>query len=270
MKKLTLILTAVLIFFSCSTKENFSKFLITKIKPEKDGQTLFLKNDNGENFTTVISIPNGNFIEVNEGDKIRLEIKETLDKMNPPIILSKNIKVIEKAKILKQTFLITKIQPEKDGETLFLKNDKGEVFTTIISIPNGNFINVNTGDKISLEIMNLSNSTPQAITSNNIQIVKRASEISQEQSKIMWTGTISKQEVSFYQYGTHTFNGKILSTNSENLNNKVTLALKSDKINLDKWIEKEVIITGKKVKGYPIENGPDYVNVTQIKEHKKK
>lgn len=161
-------------------------------------------------------------------------------------------------------FLIMKIRPEKDGKTLFLENNKGEVFTTIISIPNGNFIEVNQGDRISLEIKEIIKMNPPAIVSKNIQIVK---ETNDEKFKTKWTGTISKQEVSFHQYGTHTFKGNVLDDNPENKHKKIQFALKSDKINLNKWIDKDVIITGRKIEGYPIEGGPDYINVIQIEEN---
>jgi len=172
MKNLTLFLTIIITLISCNSKENISEFLITKIKPEKDGQTLFLKNDKGETYTTVISIPNGNFIKVSEGDKINIEIKDRLEKMNPPLIISKKIEIVKKAEMKRETFLITKIRGEKDGQTLFLKNDKDEVFTTIIRIPNGNFIEVNEGDKISLEIKDvLEKMNPTVIVSKDIEVL---------------------------------------------------------------------------------------------------
>lgn len=161
-------------------------------------------------------------------------------------------------------FLITKIRAEKDGQTLFLENDKGKVYTTIISFANGNFIEVNQGDKISLEIKDIIKMKPPAIISKNIRIVK---ETNNKNIKTKWTGTIAKQEMSYYQYGTHTLNANVLESNHENSNKKIIFALKSDKINLNKWIGKNVIITGRKIEGYPIEGGPDYINVTQIEEN---
>lgn len=86
---------AFLLLIACHTQNNTSTvYTITKIQPEKDGQTLFLKTDQGAVYTTIISIPNGNFIKVHEGDKITMDIQDTL-KMNPPAFISKNIKILE-------------------------------------------------------------------------------------------------------------------------------------------------------------------------------
>lgn len=90
------ILTAVILILllSCNPKKTDTpSFTITKIKNEKDGKTLFLKNENEEVYTTVISIPNGNFVDVKEGDVISLKIEDTLQ-MTPPALISKEIKII--------------------------------------------------------------------------------------------------------------------------------------------------------------------------------
>ncbi|WP_459212422.1 hypothetical protein [Aquimarina rhabdastrellae] len=93
-KNLIVFLFIVIFTIGCSIKEKRLEFLITKIEQEKDGQMLFLKNDKNEVFTTIISIPNGNYIEVDQGNKIALEIIEVI-KMKPPIIISKNIQLLE-------------------------------------------------------------------------------------------------------------------------------------------------------------------------------
>jgi hypothetical protein len=80
----------------------------------------------------------------------------------------------------------------------------------------------------------------------------------------MWTGIITKLEMSTFQYGTHLLNGIPLDGNPDNVSKSLKFALKSDKVNLDEWIGKKVIITGSKVNGYPVENGPDFINVTAI------
>ena len=86
----------LLVFMACQTQNNTAPvYTITKIQAEKDGQTLFLKNDEGAVYTTIISIPNGNFIKVHEGDRITMDIQDTL-KMNPPAFISKNIQILEK------------------------------------------------------------------------------------------------------------------------------------------------------------------------------
>lgn len=67
---------------------------VTDIKNEKDGQTISLKDDKGEKYTTVISIPNGNFVELEVGNRISLDAEEILE-MHPAIIVSKNIVVLD-------------------------------------------------------------------------------------------------------------------------------------------------------------------------------
>ena len=64
------------------------------------------------------------------------------------------------------------------------------------------------------------------------------------------SGTIQKQEMTTYQYGTHTISG---------------YALRSSSISLDDYINQSVTIVGKKNEGYPIDGGPDYLEVELIK-----
>ena len=63
------------------------------------------------------------------------------------------------------------------------------------------------------------------------------------------SGTIQKQEMTSYQYGTHTISG---------------YALRSSSISFDDYINQSVTIVGKKIEGYPIDGGPDYLEVEQI------
>ncbi len=90
---LTIVILTLLMSCNAIKKEN-KVFTISRIQQEKDGQTLFLKDNDNKIYTTVISIPNGNFIKVNEGDNIRIDIKEILD-TDPPIILSKHIEILD-------------------------------------------------------------------------------------------------------------------------------------------------------------------------------
>ena len=76
---------------------------------------------------------------------------------------------------------------------------------------------------------------------------------SEEQMQL--TGTIESQGITSYQYGTHTFN-----TEDE------FYALKSDNFELDEFIGKEVTISGSKIEGYPVDGGPLYILVTDVKE----
>ncbi|WP_172665785.1 hypothetical protein [Flammeovirga sp. OC4] len=64
------------------------------------------------------------------------------------------------------------------------------------------------------------------------------------------TGVIKEQGVTTYQYGTHTLSG---------------YALRSSSVNLDNYIDQEVTIVGQKVEGYPVDGGPDYIEVEKVK-----
>lgn len=75
--------------------------------------------------------------------------------------------------------------------------------------------------------------------------------------QITLSGILRPQGMTTYQYGTH-----VLKANGK------TYALKSKSINLGDFIEKSVEITGDKIDGYPISGGPEYINVTSIKEKK--
>jgi hypothetical protein len=77
-----------------------------------------------------------------------------------------------------------------------------------------------------------------------------------------WSGTISKAEMTSYQYGTHQLTGICLEDTKQK-ENKI-FALKSDKILLDNWMGKKVLIKGNKVKGYPLENGPELIEVINV------
>jgi len=68
------------------------------------------------------------------------------------------------------------------------------------------------------------------------------------------SGTIEKIGMSTFQYGTH-----LLKADNK------TYALKSGSINLDTYLDKKVTIKGKKVAGYPVDGGPELVDVTLVK-----
>jgi len=67
-------------------------------------------------------------------------------------------------------------------------------------------------------------------------------------------GKIEKLGKTTFQYGTHLLKAE----------NK-TYALKSASINFDNYLDKEVTIKGKKVAGYPVDGGPELIDVTLIK-----
>jgi|TARA_R100000935_G_scaffold26603_1_gene46542 hypothetical protein len=69
-----------------------------------------------------------------------------------------------------------------------------------------------------------------------------------------YEGVLKVQGITTYQYGTHTL------TNENDV-----YALTSDTIILDDFDSEYVEITAKRVDGYPVENGPIYLNVKTIK-----
>lgn len=69
------------------------------------------------------------------------------------------------------------------------------------------------------------------------------------------TGAIEEAGMTTYQYGTH----KIKAEDK-------TYALKSSKINLNDYTDKSVTIKGTKVSGYPLEGGPELIEVLEISE----
>lgn len=79
----------------CNNPSKDTVFSITKIEQGKDGKTLFLVDSEGTEYTTVISIPNGNYVEVEVGDRLKLEIKEILGDMEPIIVLSRTVEVLD-------------------------------------------------------------------------------------------------------------------------------------------------------------------------------
>lgn len=77
---------------------------------------------------------------------------------------------------------------------------------------------------------------------------------SKDTSAVTLSGKIEKIGMTTYQYGTHTIES-----------DHKTYALKSSSVDLDAFDDKEVQLTGTKVPGYPVENGPDLIEVTSIK-----
>ncbi|WP_424495358.1 hypothetical protein [Salinimicrobium sp. GXAS 041] len=68
------------------------------------------------------------------------------------------------------------------------------------------------------------------------------------------TGTIQEQGITSYQYGTHTL------TNSETF-----YAVRSDSVNLNDYLNEEVTVMGQKISGYPLDGGPEYLEILEIK-----
>ncbi len=69
------------------------------------------------------------------------------------------------------------------------------------------------------------------------------------------TGFLKKQGVTTYMYGTHV----LLDDNGRTL-----YALKSDSIDLNKYVNRKVTVKGYLIDGYPIDFGPNYLYVKSI------
>jgi hypothetical protein len=68
-------------------------------------------------------------------------------------------------------------------------------------------------------------------------------------------GIIKKAGTTSYMYGTH-----ILI----NADGKTLYALKSDNLKLDDFVGKKVTVKGELVQGYPVDFGPNFLNVMRI------
>jgi hypothetical protein len=64
------------------------------------------------------------------------------------------------------------------------------------------------------------------------------------------TGVVQRQGITVYQYGTHTICG---------------YALRSSSVTLDDYVNQTVTVVGHKIDGYPIDFGPDYIEVEEIR-----
>lgn len=67
------------------------------------------------------------------------------------------------------------------------------------------------------------------------------------------TGNIEPQGITSYQYGTHTIS-----------NEEQFYAIRSEAVDLDDFIGKEVTIVAEKIEGYPLEGGPEYLLVLEV------
>ena len=75
-------------------------------------------------------------------------------------------------------------------------------------------------------------------------------------SRLSATGRLEEAGITTFQYGTHL----LVSDDGTAL----LWALRSGGPDLDEWIGRMVTITGTEVPGYPVENGPPYMEVTGI------
>lgn len=77
---------------------------------------------------------------------------------------------------------------------------------------------------------------------------------SKDTAAVTLNGKIEKIGMTTYQYGTHTINS-----------DHTTYALKSSSVDLNAFENKDVQLSGTKVPGYPVENGPILIEVTSVK-----
>ena len=71
-----------------------------------------------------------------------------------------------------------------------------------------------------------------------------------EITEVEASGRLQAQGITTYQYGTHVIPG---------------YALRSSTVNLDDFIGQNVTVVGHLVDGYPVEDGPDYLEVERVK-----
>lgn len=69
------------------------------------------------------------------------------------------------------------------------------------------------------------------------------------------SGVVAEQGITSYQYGTHT-----LTTDED------FYALTSETIDLDALVGQQVRLKVEKVEGYPIEGGPEYYRVLEVRQ----
>lgn len=79
---------------------------------------------------------------------------------------------------------------------------------------------------------------------------------SQKDNTLKVTGKLEAIQMSSWQYGTHTIS-----------NDKIFYALRSEKTNLEPFEGKTVTITANKIEGYPVDGGPEFLEVTEVKEN---
>ncbi|HEY9186130.1 MAG TPA: hypothetical protein VIM94_12470 [Salegentibacter sp.] len=78
-----------------------------------------------------------------------------------------------------------------------------------------------------------------------------------QEELLQLTGTLKATGITSYQYGSHTLTTK-----------DTFYALRSNKVDLSQFEGKTVNIEGEKVEGYPVDGGPDYIEVKTIEEKK--
>lgn len=75
--------------------------------------------------------------------------------------------------------------------------------------------------------------------------------------EITATGLLKKQGITTYMYGSHVIRDEV--------SNK-SYALTSRTFELDRYLDRRVTVKGRQVAGYPVEGGPEYLEVTSVEE----
>ena len=71
------------------------------------------------------------------------------------------------------------------------------------------------------------------------------------------SGILKKQGITSYMYGTHVL---------VNETGRTLYSLKSGRVDLEAYIGKKVTVRGKLINGYPVDNGPNYLEVSSIRD----
>lgn len=75
----------------------------------------------------------------------------------------------------------------------------------------------------------------------------------QSAALVEFKGRLEKQGITTYQYGTHVIG-----------NGSTTYALRSETIDLNDYNGKTVTVKGVKIPGYPVEGGPEFLEVSVV------
>lgn len=88
-----------------------------------------------------------------------------------------------------------------------------------------------------------------------IMLTATCNSTSENENSIEVTGTIEAIQMTSWQYGTHTIS-----------NDTSFYALRSEKEDLSRYEGETVTIKASKIEGYPVDGGPEYLEVQEVKE----
>lgn len=83
-----------------------------------------------------------------------------------------------------------------------------------------------------------------------------------------WSGRLAEAGITTWQYGTHTLTGVEYQDTIVRPVKTVLFAVKSSSIYLDSYNGKDVILSGYYVDGYPVDGGPQLIEVVAVKDKK--